>query len=36
VTPGTYNLPAAQVEDMYQPQYRARTATGMTTVIPLQ
>ena len=36
VTPGTYHLPAAQVEDMYQPQYRARTATGMVTVTPLQ
>jgi len=36
VTPGTYRLPAAQVEDMYQPQYRARTATGMVTVTPLQ
>jgi hypothetical protein len=36
VTPGTYHLPAAQVEDMYQPQYRARTAAGMMTVTPLQ
>jgi uncharacterized protein YfaS (alpha-2-macroglobulin family) len=36
VTPGTYHLPAAQVEDMYQPQYRARTAAGMVTVTPLQ
>jgi alpha-2-macroglobulin len=36
VTPGTYHLPAAQVEDMYQPQYRARTAVGMVTVAPLQ
>jgi uncharacterized protein YfaS (alpha-2-macroglobulin family) len=35
VTPGTYHLPAAQVEDMYQPQYRARTASGMVTVTPL-
>jgi uncharacterized protein YfaS (alpha-2-macroglobulin family) len=36
VTPGTYHLPAAQVEDMYQPQHRARTAAGMVTVAPLQ
>ncbi len=36
VTPGTYHLPAAQVEDMYQPQYRARTASGTVTVMPLQ
>jgi uncharacterized protein YfaS (alpha-2-macroglobulin family) len=35
VTPGTYHLPAGQVEDMYQPQYRARTASGMVTVTPL-
>jgi alpha-2-macroglobulin len=32
VTPGAYSLPAAEVEDMYQPQYRARTATGRVTV----
>jgi uncharacterized protein YfaS (alpha-2-macroglobulin family) len=32
VTPGTYRLPAAQIEDMYLPQYRARTAAGVMTV----
>jgi uncharacterized protein YfaS (alpha-2-macroglobulin family) len=36
VTPGTYRLPAAQIEDMYQPQYRARTASETVTVTPLQ
>jgi len=34
VTPGTYSLPAVQVEDMYQPQYRARTAAATTTILP--
>jgi len=28
VTPGRYHHPAASVEDMYRPQYRARSATG--------
>ncbi len=32
VTPGTYVHPAANVEDMYRPQYSARTATGMMEV----
>ncbi len=32
VTPGTYAHPAANVEDMYRPQYSARTATGMMEV----
>jgi len=36
VTPGVYSLPAAEVEDMYQPQYRARTATGRVTVTAAQ
>jgi hypothetical protein len=36
VTPGTYKLPPAEIEDMYQPQYRARTAGGTVTVTPLQ
>ena len=36
VTPGVYSLPAAEVEDMYQPQYRARTAMGKVTVTPAQ
>ena len=32
ISPGTYHLPAASVEDMYRPDYRARTATGTVTV----
>ncbi|TGS35570.1 hypothetical protein EN823_14400, partial [bacterium M00.F.Ca.ET.180.01.1.1] len=32
VTPGTYAHPAAAVEDMYRPQYSARTATGMMEI----
>jgi uncharacterized protein YfaS (alpha-2-macroglobulin family) len=36
VTPGTYKLPAAQVEDMYDPATRARTAPGSVTVGPLK
>jgi hypothetical protein len=32
VTPGSYRLPASEVEDMYQPQYRARTATGTVNI----
>jgi uncharacterized protein YfaS (alpha-2-macroglobulin family) len=32
VTPGTYTLPAATVEDMYRPQFSARTATGSMEV----
>ncbi|OLP56240.1 hypothetical protein BJF92_20295 [Rhizobium rhizosphaerae] len=32
VTPGTYEQPAAQVEDMYRPQFSARTAGGRMTV----
>ncbi|MCB1333527.1 MAG: alpha-2-macroglobulin family protein [Roseivivax sp.] len=28
VSPGRFHHPAASVEDMYRPQYRARTATG--------
>ncbi|MDI7861986.1 alpha-2-macroglobulin family protein [Rhizobiaceae bacterium n13] len=33
VTPGTYDLPAASVEDMYRPQFSARTATGRMEVL---
>jgi alpha-2-macroglobulin len=36
VTPGTYELPAVQIEDMYQPQYRARSASATVTVTPFQ
>lgn len=32
VTPGTYDHPAASVEDMYRPQFSARTATGRMEV----
>lgn len=32
VTPGTYALPAASVEDMYRPEFSARTASGMMAV----
>ncbi len=32
VTPGTYEHPAASVEDMYRPQFSARTATGRMQV----
>lgn len=33
VTPGKFNHPAAQVEDMYRPELSARTATGWMTVV---
>lgn len=33
VTPGTYDHPAATVEDMYRPELSARTATGKMEVI---
>src|SRR5262245_59205511 len=36
VTPGVYSLPPAEVEDMYQPQYRARTGMGKVTVTAVQ
>ena len=32
ISPGSYHHPAASVEDMYRPQYRARSATGRLTV----
>ncbi|MGO4564132.1 MG2 domain-containing protein [Rhizobium sp. 2YAF20] len=32
VTPGTYDQPGANVEDMYRPQFFARTATGRMEV----
>lgn len=34
VTPGTYAHPAALVEDMYRPQYRANTDSGSVIVQP--
>ena len=33
VTPGEYLLPAASVEDMYRPRYRANTAETRITVV---
>ena len=34
ITPGQYHHPAALVEDMYRPEYRATTASGTLTVLP--
>ncbi|MFZ5964373.1 alpha-2-macroglobulin family protein [Thalassococcus sp. BH17M4-6] len=34
VSPGTFHHPAALVEDMYRPQYRARTDTSRITIQP--
>ena len=34
VSPGDYHHPAALVEDMYRPEYRALTASGTLTVRP--
>ena len=36
VTPGTYELPGAEVSDMYRPGVYARQATGRVTVLPLE
>ncbi|MDP3896320.1 MAG: alpha-2-macroglobulin family protein [Mesorhizobium sp.] len=36
VTPGDYAHPAASVEDMYRPQFNARTATGRMEVVAAQ
>jgi len=36
VTPGTYVLPPAQIEDMYRPGIIGRTAGGTVTVLPRQ
>jgi len=36
VTPGTYDHPAASVEDMYRPQLSARTATSRMEVVAAQ
>lgn len=36
VTPGTYDHPAASVEDMYRPQFSARTAMGRMDVTAAQ
>ena len=34
VTPGSFHHPAASVEDMYRPAYRARSETGSIRVTP--
>ena len=34
VSPGTFHHPAALVEDMYRPEYRATTASGSVTILP--
>jgi uncharacterized protein YfaS (alpha-2-macroglobulin family) len=34
VTPGTYELPGAELSDMYRPAIFARQATGRITVLP--
>ncbi|MGY3438568.1 MULTISPECIES: alpha-2-macroglobulin family protein [unclassified Marinovum] len=34
ISPGAFHHPAAVVEDMYRPQYRARTASGQLLVSP--
>ncbi len=34
VSPGTFHHPAASVEDMYRPDYRARSETGTITITP--
>ncbi|MGH6862566.1 MAG: hypothetical protein ACRECY_20165, partial [Phyllobacterium sp.] len=36
VTPGNYSHPAASVEDMYRPQFSARTSTGRMEVLAAQ
>ncbi|MGO6664462.1 MG2 domain-containing protein [Rhizobium ruizarguesonis] len=36
VTPGSYDHPAANVEDMYRPELSARTATGKMEVVTAQ
>ena len=34
VSPGTFHHPAASVEDMYRPDYRARSEAGSVTIAP--
>ncbi|PIE15028.1 MAG: PAN domain-containing protein [Rhodobacterales bacterium] len=34
ISPGRYHHPAASVEDMYRPEYRAHTDTGLITIKP--
>jgi uncharacterized protein YfaS (alpha-2-macroglobulin family) len=33
ISPGSYHHPAASVEDMYRPQYRANTDPGRVSVV---
>jgi hypothetical protein len=33
VSPGSFHHPAAMVEDMYRPHYRAVSDTGRVTVV---
>ena len=33
VSPGTFVLPGATVEDMYRPEFRANTGTGTVEVV---
>jgi len=34
ISPGTFRHPAASVEDMYRPQFRARTGVGTVKITP--
>ncbi|MDH2326607.1 alpha-2-macroglobulin family protein [Cereibacter sp. SYSU M97828] len=34
ISPGSFHHPAASVEDMYRPDYRAQTGSGRVTVTP--
>ena len=34
VSPGTFHHPAASVEDMYRPDFRARSDVGTVTIAP--
>ena len=36
ITPGTYELPGATMEDMYKPRFFARQTTGRITVHPAE
>ena len=36
VTPGRYKVPAAEVEDMYKPEIRARGESGQVVIAPYQ
>jgi uncharacterized protein YfaS (alpha-2-macroglobulin family) len=33
ISPGTFHHPAASVEDMYRPQFRARSETGTLRIV---